>query len=826
MRYSVVVAFFCFLSPWMAISQETSRLSGTVHNESDVPVEDVFVYVDGVDGLSITDAKGRFSFTLPSRRPYTLRFQSIQIEPIEQSVFLDDDVRLSIVAKEKIENLIEIVVESDTDAFGIRQLRSMEAGGLYEGKKTEVISVRKLISNKAANNARQAFSKIPSLNIWESDFAGLQLDIGGRGLSPKRTSNFNTRQNGYDISADALGYPESYYTPPQQAIEQIEVVRGAGALQYGSQFGGLVNFKMRKGTAAKPLQFISENTYGAYGFFNSFNSIQGQYKKLNHYSYLQYKRGNGWRPNADFQQQGAFTSLEYKVSNRMKIGGDFTHMYYLSKQAGGLTDEQFLADPQQSTRSRNWFRVSWTLPALLFEYEIAPNIKLYSRTFGLIAQRSSLGLLTTPNNSDPEEEGEPFANRDFIDGTFQNIGHESRVTFSYRTKKGLQNSLLVGTRLFRGFTNFRQMLGDNGSDAHFVQADTAIAGRRQSDFDFPSINAALFAEKIVRLSQNLSLIPGLRLEHIRTESDGTLFIPVEINAFDDVVVNDSTVASSKQRTIFLYGLGLSQKLSDQYELYANATANYRAINFTDVQIQTNSQQVDPDISDESGYSFDLGVRKTNFQPFFLEAGLFCLLYRDRIGEILDDDLRIRTNVGSGRIVGLELFLEADLLKVFRSESTSRLSFFVNGSFNHGIYTNVDDAGVVGSVQEGNKLEDIPAYNVKSGFAYRKGNFAASIQGSFVGEQFSDARNTTVEISTLSGEVEGFETTGVFGEIPAYHVLDFSTEYRFNDRVKLSSSVNNLLNSMYFTRRATAYPGPGIIPALGRVWNVTLSFRSR
>jgi Fe(3+) dicitrate transport protein len=34
----------------------------------------------------------------------------------------------------------------------------------------------------------------------------VQLGLGGRGLSPNRNSNFNTRQNGYDTAAaDALG---------------------------------------------------------------------------------------------------------------------------------------------------------------------------------------------------------------------------------------------------------------------------------------------------------------------------------------------------------------------------------------------------------------------------------------------------------------------------------------------------------------------------------------------------------------------------------------------------------------------------------------------
>ena len=74
--------------------------------------------------------------------------------------------------------------------------------------------------------------------------------------------------------------------------------------------------------------------------------------------------------------------------------------------------------------------------------------------------------------------------------------------------------------------------------------------------------------------------------------------------------------NEKRRHIFLYGLGLSNTLGDNYELYMNATANYRAINFSDIQIQSNTQLVDSLIKDESGYSFDLGTRKLDFKPFF------------------------------------------------------------------------------------------------------------------------------------------------------------------------------------------------------------------
>ena len=42
--------------------------------------------------------------------------------------------------------------------------------------------------------------------------------------------------------------------------------------------------------------------------------------------------------------------------------------------------------------------------------------------------------------------------------------------------------------------------------------------------------------------------------------------------------------------------------------------------------------------------------------------------------------------------------------------------------------------------------------------------------------------------------------------------------------KLEAGVNNLLNEKYFTRRATGYPGPGIIPSSPRNWYLTLQMK--
>src|SRR6476620_11504700 len=166
------------------------------------------------------------------------------------------------VSAQNYDTLTEVQVVSPRTLTVSGKLKDIEGTSVYAGKKTELIQMNNINANLATNNTRQIYARIPGLNIWEYDRGGLQLGIGGRGLSPNRSSNFNIRQNGYDISADALGYPESYYTPSSEAIDRIEIVRGAAGLQYGPQFGGLVNFVMKEGPKNDKLRFTTRNTIG------------------------------------------------------------------------------------------------------------------------------------------------------------------------------------------------------------------------------------------------------------------------------------------------------------------------------------------------------------------------------------------------------------------------------------------------------------------------------------------------------------------------------------------------------------------------------------
>jgi Fe(3+) dicitrate transport protein len=201
--------------------------------------------------------------------------------------------------KDTIKTLKEVILTGYKTVNGVGHMLETKEGIIYAGKKNEVIIVDSLDANKAINNTRQILGRIPGLNIVETESSGFTANgIATRGLNPTQSIEMNTRQNGYNISADVYGYNEAYYLPPMEAVKRIEMVRGAASLQFGAQFGGMVNYVTEDAPKNKPLQFITSQTGGSFGMFNSFNSIGGNYKKISYYGFLQYRNMDGYRPNS------------------------------------------------------------------------------------------------------------------------------------------------------------------------------------------------------------------------------------------------------------------------------------------------------------------------------------------------------------------------------------------------------------------------------------------------------------------------------------------------------------------------------------------------
>ena len=768
-----------------------------------VPLIDVEVY-DFNDGyITKTDNNGRFRFISDKSQIklvlYKLEFNYEVIDLISDSIF--KNIYMSTYSVD----LNEVVILDKESLFSVKKLSDIVGTSFFAGKKTSSILLNNMFGDMSSNNARHIYNKIGGLNIFQNDDAGLQLNIGGRGLSPGRSANFNIRQNNYDISADVLGYPESYYTPPAEALKEIQIVRGAASLQYGTQFGGLVNFVFNKPNKIRRFSLISRNSIGSNSLYTNFTSVSGKVRNIGYYSFINYKRGDGFRSNSNFESVNLFTYFDIQITKKLKASFEITYLTYLAQQAGGLTDKMFYEDIFQSNRERNWFKIDWLLYNSKFSFRINEDDNISINLFALDANRFSLGYRNIR-----VDQVDPLQERDLIKGFFNNYGFESRYLNKYKLfdKK---SALLSGVKYYISDNISEQGPGSEEYNADFnLAVDDYPFYPNQSYYRYPNLNLAYFIENIFYVDSNFSITPGMRYEHINTKSDG-YYRSIYLNLVNQPLY-DTTIYNSNEnkRDFFLFGIGLSYKNSKQYEVYSNISQNYRSVTFSDITITSPTFLIDPDISDESGYSYDIGLRGIHNSILSFDLNYYALSYNNRIGflqkkiEFMPGFFTTKTqkgNIGDAFIHGIEGLIDLNSRDIIKGLD---INTFLNYAYTRSEYIRSETQAIIG-----NKVEFVPEHNIKCGVDMSFKRYTAGLQLTYLSEQFTDASNA----------VES-DISGILGTIPSYYVLDFSSSIDIQ-KFKLYFGVNNITDNYYFTRRATGYPGPGIIPSQTRNYYFTL-----
>jgi Fe(3+) dicitrate transport protein len=180
---------------------------------------------------------------------------------------------------------------------------------------------------------------------------------------------------------------------------------------------------------------------------------------------------------------------------------------------------------------------------------------------------------------------------------------------------------------------------------------------------------------------------------------------------------------------------------------------------------------------------------------------------------------LRTNVGDSKSMGVEALIEFSPTKAWmKNNQLGHFTFFTSIAF---IQARYEDFKVIS--RQGNNLvetnlknkrvENAPENIIRAGITYTKKALTITAQYSYVSNTFSDANNTVTPTAN-----------GINGLIPSYNLVDLSGTYKFNEKFFLKSGINNLLGEKYFTRRASGYPGPGLMVAEPRNFFVTVGVK--
>lgn len=687
---------------------------------------------------------------------------------------------------------------------------------LTTGAKSEVVQVAGSTGNLAEKTGRQLFAQVPGVFVYDMDGSGNQLNVATRGLDPHRSWEVNVRQDGVVVNSDLYGYPASHYSPALEGVERVALVRGTAALQYGSQFGGVIDYVTRAPDTTRAAAFESRSSAGSYGLRSTYNAVGGSVGRLAYLASASARRSDGYRRNAHSAYDAELARLTYRASPTLGLRAQVGRSAYTYQIPGPLTDAMFAADPRAATRSRNYFRPVIWVPSLTATWEPRAATRVVAQTSALLGRRNSVqvpGFATTPDAPDPTT-GAYGARQVDVD-RFGSTTTELRAVHGY-TLFGRPQTLATGATLTANRMR-RQGIGRGTAGTDYDLTLTGDVGR---DVTFTSRAVAAYAEQAVQLTPRWAVVPGLRVERGVTRMAGRL------------AYYDPTDVPRRVRHDFpLFGVRTAYKAGPSGrgpEWYGGWAQAYRPQILKDLLPESAIERTDPDIRDARGWTLEGGARGT-WRGLGYDVGAYEVRVDHRFGTLIQADAVTwqpyvyKTNVGATRTRGVELRVDAPLATLGRGGDRegggASVRGFTAAALTDAAYRSgtLIDGGLGGTNRalRGNRVEGVPPWIVRSGLtaggaAGRARAWSATLLTSATGASYADPLNTVAPTAN-----------GARGRVPAYTLVDLDAGVALTPWLRAGAGVSNALDRRYFTKRPTFYPGPGVWPSDGRTLRLTV-----
>lgn len=694
-------------------------------------------------------------------------------------------------AKETI--LSEVIVKHAGIPANFSSMPSVKNGIIYSGKKTELIRLGALPANVSERVGRQVFAKIPGAFIYDMDGSGNQMNFSFRGLDSHRGWEFNLRQDGVLLNSDLYGYPASHYSMPLESIESIEIIRGTGSLQYGAQFGGMVNYVTKK-ASKKPFSLENMTSLGSFNTYTNYSSVSGTIGKFSYLGYVSNRSADGYRDQTHSQYDAQHIRLNYEFHPNLHASLSWSRSNYLFRMAGPLTDVQFAQNPKQATRSRNYFNPTISIPALELNWNPGKNSAVKFTSSILLGDRNSILFDKTADVVDVATNGN-FASRQVDIDNFNSWTNEFRFLQSYQ-----MGTLMLGIQYLSNDLRRRQLgKGGTGSDFDLSISSTGFV----RDMNLKTDNLAFFIENKWNISDRLSWNAGVRYESGETNMSGTI-----------AYLETSLVSNKIAHQFPLLGTSFEYKLAKSQQIYGGISQAFRPVIFKDIIPASTYDRADKNLQDAKGYNMELGYRGT-WRNLQWDVSGFQLQYDNRLGKLAQTDTQgnfylLQTNIGNSLTTGIEISLQAE----FQLAPKLALSLFTATSQMNARYQNASIRNGNANVSiDGKVVESVPDWISRNGMTLRYRKLSFSGLYSYVGQSYADALNT-----------EKPSANGAVGLVPTYTLLDLFAELKISSSLVLKTAMNNVLDKSYFTKRPQFYPGPGIWPSDGRSLQMTIQLK--
>ncbi|MBP2663459.1 MAG: btuB 9 [Firmicutes bacterium] len=608
---------------------------------------------------------------------------------------------------------------------------------------TEVITAEK-IKEMGATNLAEAIEMVPGLYVARGDKSSRLVRI--RGAATDQTKVYIDGMPVFPLSGIASNSASNLENIPVDNIEKIEIIKGPGPVQYGTDYkGGIILITTKTGKG--PGQVNLNLSAGSHNSYDNYVSYSGSEKNASYYFTAGKKQGDGYLNNSEFDTEYFNGKIKWSLNkdSDLTLSG-----YYMN------TDRQIPNGIDQSTGEETTNNIKWsgdtaisgerntknwkykdfkqTDIALQFDQKASDrfkyDVKLYHVTDGndLWVYNGNNATLGTNTYSNP---------------IWYRSGWYSKgngIEFTGDLQTSLNNTITFGTK----YNKIDWDADENNSDLDEDGTDKRIGYYIQDNW---------------KLNDKTELTLGVRHDQVKQSYsyNKTGKSSIEDNSKEDVTdpVLNITHKLDKQNTL-RFSAGKSHIFAAAKQIATNITSG---VAVPDTERTTN---------------YELGWKHDFDEKSSLDIAAFNNKMHDRIDKITDSSSALYGtyyNITDTDIKGVELGYSRYI--------TKRLKGFVNYTYLDAKDT--DEDGVE------TRAVNLPDSVFNYGLTYTVDKFQATVLGQILGNVKTDDDTYT--------------------KLDSYHTLDLDLKYRENKNLEYYLRINNLFDAKYWEKYD--YPGDGI-----------------
>jgi Fe(3+) dicitrate transport protein len=662
---------------------------------------------------------------------------------------------------------------------------------------------RQTLENSRVFNFSEILRKIAGISVRDEEGFGLRPNVGIRGTNPTRSTKILFLEDGLPLSYAPYGDNASYYHPPIERYESIEVLKGSGQIAYGPQtIAGLINYLTPNPPERTSWSLAAEG--GNRGFFNSGVGFGGTYRKFGTIFGFNHKRGDGAKDNTNSKLYDLSNKSVFQLNSRNVITGKFTFYREDSNVTyTGATEAEYSADPRGNVFENDFFfgrRSGVTLQhAATLTEKTSLVTSFYSNDFSRDWWRQSSNSGQRPNRLNVDPDCLSLA------ALSTTCGNEGRLR-NYLTQ-GIESRLMT--------------LFDTGSVRHEFSAGVRFhredQERIQKNGDLPDSRDGVISENNNRKAsaqsgflqhrfvwKDLALTPGIRFERM------------EFKRTNRLANSGSGATGATVVTELIPGFGIAYSGLKNTTIFAGVHRGFSPPRVEDVI--SNSGGV-IDLDSELSWNYEIGARSRLLRGIDVSAAFFRNDYQNQIvaasiaggaaftngGKTLQQGLEFTGHVDSGAILRSphNVYFRAAVTYLPIAEFKGTRLSSVTSSAILNIYCPMDRrlSATACSITD-NRLPYAPKTLVTSslGYSHPRG-FDAFIENVHIARQFGDDLNAVDPIAN-----------GQIGAVPSQNYWNATVNYRIEKwKTTFFVTGKNLANRTQIVDRSR-----GILPSIPRL----------